>query len=104
VPSGCAVSGWSAPARQANSFTALYFNPPEIMDELSEHYASVELYPALYFEDPSLRGPLEKLRSLMLSQPLAAGRLYGETPPHQYLLRRRVERPALDDLQGEVVV
>jgi AraC family transcriptional regulator len=79
VPSGCAASGWSAPARQANSFTALYFNPPEMMDELSEHYASVELYPALYFEDPSLRGTLEKLRSLMLSQPLPAGRLYGET-------------------------
>jgi AraC family transcriptional regulator len=66
VPSGSAISGWSAPKKQANSFTAVYFRASDMSDELAEHYAACDLSPRVYFEDPALLSTLRKITDLVL--------------------------------------
>jgi AraC family transcriptional regulator len=49
IPAGGSISGWSAPKKRANSFTALYFDPDELTCELAGAFSKVELCPLLYF-------------------------------------------------------
>jgi AraC family transcriptional regulator len=77
VPAGSAISGWSRPGKQANSFAALYYNPKEMAEELLEHYRSTNLFASVYFQDPALLSTLQKLTAL-LRRP-ASDRLYGES-------------------------
>ncbi len=78
VPTGCTVSGWSHPKRRSNSFTALYFDPKKLSEEILEHYAVAHLSPLVYFENLALRVTLEKL-SAVLDRGPAVNDLYAET-------------------------
>ena len=64
VPSGSEVSGWALPAERNNAFTALYFDPAFLNDELEARYAGGPPPPAVYSRDVKLRSTLTKLRDL----------------------------------------
>ncbi|MGA7808381.1 helix-turn-helix domain-containing protein [Bradyrhizobium sp.] len=78
IPSGSVISGWSAPKKHPNSFTALYFRHGEMSDELSEHYGSCDLFPSVYFEDAALLATMQKLSGLLV-QPGADDQIYAES-------------------------
>lgn len=65
IPSGCEAFGWQAPAKHKNSFTAIYLDPAVIMAELDDANLHVALEPMLYFENPTLRSTVEKLRAVI---------------------------------------
>ena len=65
IPCGATVSGWTAPAKGENSFTALYFEPEHLSREIRELYGPYDLDPSLYFKDPVLLSTMQKLRSLV---------------------------------------
>lgn len=78
IPSGNLVSGWSAPKKRANAFTAIYFQPEEMSGELAEDFGSAELRPSVYFDDPALRSTLYKITAL-LSQRGPHDDIYAES-------------------------
>lgn len=78
VPAGCTVSGWSDPKRRSNSFTALYFDPKKMSEEILEHYAVADFAPLVYFENLALRVTLEKLAAALTRVP-SGNHLYAET-------------------------
>ncbi len=77
VPGGCAVSGWSKLRARRNLFTALYYDPAILPEELDARIAGTE-QPMLYFDDPALRSTLSKLQGL-LADPNPIDAIYGET-------------------------
>jgi len=78
IPAQCAISGWSAPRRRANSFTALYIRPNEIAAEVREHFVGPDRRPLVYFEDPALLSTLRKIDQLLQVDALPDP-LYAET-------------------------
>lgn len=77
APEGCPISGWSAPARRRNSFTALFIDPELAREEFDGPLKSVPP-PELYFRDATLRETLLKLSALLASdQPVDS--LHAET-------------------------
>jgi AraC family transcriptional regulator len=78
LPPGCAVTGWTAPARAVNSFTAVFFDPEAMAREVSAHYPPREYRPLLYFENENLRSSMAKLEALLRAEG-ATDRLYAET-------------------------
>lgn len=64
LPSGVRVSGWGEPARQGNSFVALYFDEDWLLDELEVAPKDRQLRPAVYFQDRRLSQCLGRLGDL----------------------------------------
>jgi AraC family transcriptional regulator len=77
VPGGYDVSGWSKPRARRNLFTALYYDPAILPEELDARTTGIER-PILYFDDPALRATLSKLQGL-LADPDPIDAVYGET-------------------------
>jgi AraC family transcriptional regulator len=77
VPGGNAVSGWSKLGARRNLFTAVYYDPAILPEELDARIAGTER-PMLYFDDPALRSTLQKLQTLLIDpDPIDA--IYSET-------------------------
>jgi AraC family transcriptional regulator len=77
VPGGCDVTGWSKPRARPNQFTAVYYDPAILPEELDARIAGIER-PMLYFDDPALRSTLSKLQGLLVDpDPIDA--VYSET-------------------------
>lgn len=66
LPAGRKVSGWSLPSVRENAFTALYFDPALLSDELEARYNTGPPPPAIYARDVRLRSTLTKLRDLTI--------------------------------------
>lgn len=77
LPSGCSIDGWCLPAKRANSFTALYFDPGLLRDDLELHYRAKPLAPILYARDGGLWESMRKLAALV-TDPLVED-LYAES-------------------------
>ncbi len=77
VPEGCAVSGWSRLRVRRNLFTAVYYDPAILPEELDTRIDGTER-PMLYFNDPGLRTTLGKIQAL-LSEGGPVDAIYGET-------------------------
>ena len=65
VPKGCKISGWAQPAARDNAFTAIYFDPLVMNEELGARYRQRSPAPAIYTRDPALQITMEKIRSLV---------------------------------------
>lgn len=78
LPPECSVSGWSAQAARANSFTTLYFDPATIAEETESLYRNGDYAPLVYFDDPALRSTLIKLQDIVTDETADNG-LYAET-------------------------
>jgi AraC family transcriptional regulator len=65
LPSGCSIEGWCLPARRVNSFTALYFKPGLLRDDLDLRYREVSLQPILYAREGRLQESMRKLSALI---------------------------------------
>ncbi len=77
IPGGCGVSGWSKLRARRNLFTAVYYDPAILPEELDARIAGIER-PMLYFDDPGLRSTLSKLQGLLIDpDPIDA--TYSET-------------------------
>jgi AraC family transcriptional regulator len=77
VPGGCDVSGWSKLRARRNLFTAVYYDPAILPEELDARITGIER-PMLYFDDPALRSTLSKLQGLLVDpDPIDA--TYSET-------------------------
>ncbi|QDC37549.1 helix-turn-helix transcriptional regulator [Sphingobium fuliginis ATCC 27551] len=64
APEGCAIEGWAKPARGENSYTALYFEPDIVSEELGERYACANAAPFAYVRNAGLASTMIKLRDL----------------------------------------
>ncbi len=76
APRECALDGWAKPSPRQNSYTAFYFDPDEVSDELGARYARAEARPFAYKRDPSLVATMTKLKQLVTMP--GADELYGE--------------------------
>ena len=77
IPEGCQVAGWSKLRHRTNSFTAIYYDPAILPEELDTRLAGIER-PMLYFDHPGLRMTLSKIQALLIDpDPIDA--IYGET-------------------------
>jgi AraC family transcriptional regulator len=65
VPRGCAIEGWAHPELRANSFTAMYFHPELVREELGSRYASEQPRPFAYARNAPLQGTLTKLGTIL---------------------------------------
>lgn len=77
VPGGCDVSGWSKLSARRHEFTAMYYDPAILPEELDARIAGIER-PMLYFDDPALRSTLSKLQGVLVD-PGPIDAIYGET-------------------------
>lgn len=78
LPKGSGISGWSRLAPRTNFFTALYYTPTMMVDELEVHWPRNDGQPMLYFENQGLRSTLLKIQSLLQDASLASA-VYSET-------------------------
>lgn len=67
IPKGHSARGWAAPAARRNSFTALYFEPGLVSDELERRYAVATPGPFLFLRPPPLQAALGRLESVLLT-------------------------------------
>jgi AraC family transcriptional regulator len=77
VPAGADVKGWSELTQRRNSYSAIYFNPGELHEELDQRFP-VEQDVRLYFRDPDLAGCLQRF-SKLLEQGDGTDDLFAET-------------------------
>jgi AraC family transcriptional regulator len=77
VPCGCGASGWSKLRSRRNLFTAIYYDPAILPEELDARVSGIER-PMLYFDDPALRSTISKLQGLLVD-PGPIDAIYGET-------------------------
>jgi AraC family transcriptional regulator len=66
LPVGTEAIGWSLPSVRENAFTAVYFDPAFLSDELEARYTARPPPPAIYARDVRLRSTLTKLRDLTI--------------------------------------
>lgn len=78
VPANCTVSGWTAPTRRHNTFTALYFDPEAMATQLDDNDPRQDFAPVVYFEDAALLSTLSKIEGL-LRRDGPPDRIYAET-------------------------
>ncbi len=64
LPAGCSVEGWSIPIDRQNSFTALYFEPSMLRDEVGKHYIDAVLQPVIYGRDGPLQATMRKFQTV----------------------------------------
>ena len=67
LPRGCTGTGWSVPVARSNSFTALYFEPDVLRQELGGRYAAAEPRPFLYRRDGRLQTSLTRIQDQLAS-------------------------------------
>ncbi|WP_425494134.1 AraC family ligand binding domain-containing protein [Hoeflea alexandrii] len=77
VPAGAEVEGWSELTQRQNSYSAIYFNPGELHEELDQRFPD-DWDVRLYFRDPELSACLHRFTRL-LEQGDGADDLYAET-------------------------
>jgi AraC family transcriptional regulator len=77
VPGGCRASGWSQLRARRNRYTAVYYDPAILPEELDTRVAGIER-PMLYFDDPALRSTLSKIQGLLVD-PDPIDTVYSET-------------------------
>lgn len=77
APRGCTINGWSKPESRRNSYTAFYFDPERLRDDLGDRYARAEVQPFAYARDISLASTMSKLRDIVASS--GSDELYAET-------------------------
>jgi AraC family transcriptional regulator len=77
IPGGCDAFGWSKLRARRNLFTAVYYDPAILPEELDARVSGIER-PMLYFDDPALRSTLSKLQGLLVD-PGPIDAIYGET-------------------------
>jgi AraC family transcriptional regulator len=77
LPSGCGIEGWSKPTDRENSYTALYFDPHVLHDDLEIRYRDASLQPIPYARDGKLQQSMFKLRAL-ITDPYAEN-IYAES-------------------------
>lgn len=65
LPGGCSIEGWAKPVDRPNSFTALYFKPGLLRDELELRYREAALRPILYAREGRLHESMLKLSALI---------------------------------------
>ena len=76
VPSGEQTSGWSVARDRYNTFTAVYFDPQALGEEIAKRFERVTRS-HLHFEDPALRDTMRKLHGA-LAVPGESDSLYLE--------------------------
>lgn len=64
LPSGSRIEGWSLPAERINIFTALYFEPSLLREDLETRYKAAPLRPVLYARDSDLLQTMRKLAAV----------------------------------------
>lgn len=104
VPKGAPVSGWSRLARRQNGFTAVYYDPEIVAEELQGRPALTDGRPMLYFDEPALRATLSKLQAA-LKATAAVDAVYAETLGLLAILeidrvQRRVQGPGIPESGG----
>jgi AraC family transcriptional regulator len=78
IPAGEPVWGWSVVRQRYNSFTAVYFDPETMDEELSKRFErATQSY--LHFEDPALRETMRKVHGLLAAAKEGEDSLYLET-------------------------
>jgi AraC family transcriptional regulator len=107
IPEGCRVSGWSKLRPRTNTFTAIYYDPAILPEELGTRLAGIER-PMLCFDHAGLRMTLAKIEALLVN-PDPINAIYGVVglsrfhfsrsfrrttglAPYQFILASRVER------------
>jgi AraC family transcriptional regulator len=65
LPAQSRVWGWAAPASAHNSFTAVYFDPGVMDDDIARRFRGAALAPHLHFTNPALFATLAKLRAAL---------------------------------------
>jgi AraC family transcriptional regulator len=79
IPRGCGISGWSHLSRRAHAFTAVYFDPAILPEELDGRGSPSPEAPMLYFDNPGLRSTVAKVQTLLLKDPSPMDGVYAET-------------------------
>lgn len=77
LPSGCSIEGWAVPTKRPNSFTALYFDPGLLRDDLELRYQAAPLRPIQDIRNGGLQESMRKLAALV-TDPLVED-LYAES-------------------------
>ncbi|WP_242183492.1 AraC family transcriptional regulator [Sphingomonas sp. CARO-RG-8B-R24-01] len=67
IPKGRSAQGWVTPASRKNAFTALYFEPALISEELERRYTVTNPAPFLFVRPPPLQAALTRLETLLLA-------------------------------------
>lgn len=62
APAGCRVWGWSVPGAPGQSFTALYLNPRQMEEEVTQKLRHIPSRANVYFANAALRSTLEKMQ------------------------------------------
>lgn len=78
LPAGCGVDGWSKTVPRQNTFTALYFDPELLSEELDRPLFDAGYQELIYFENRTLHSTMNKLEALMNTADFS-GSLYAET-------------------------
>lgn len=76
APRHCSIEGWAVPAPGRNSYTALYFEPENLSEELTARYDGTRVAPRAYVRSPRLAATMTKLRDLAAGD--EADPLYAE--------------------------
>ena len=67
IPPGHRIEGWSSPARRQNSYTALFFDPSQLQEEVASLYRqrATSLKPVLYARDMPLLATMRKITAVL---------------------------------------
>lgn len=65
MPAQSRVWGWGIPASPHNSFTALYFDPSDMDEDIARRFRETALTPQVHFSNPTLFATLSKLRTVL---------------------------------------
>jgi AraC family transcriptional regulator len=76
VPKGAAVEGWSELAQRRSSYTAIYFDPSLLHEELEERFPE-DWEPKVYFRNPEVAATLQRFTRLLTED--EADDLFSET-------------------------
>ena len=79
IPKGQTISGWAKPANRMNAFTAVYFCPLAMEEELQVTFTPFDYQPNIYFQDHVLGATMRKLGDLLSDSDKSACKVYAET-------------------------
>jgi AraC family transcriptional regulator len=77
IPSGVELSGWTAPVKRRNAYTAVYLDRAIMPAERDDAGSHLALEPMLHFEDRTLGATIAKLGSLL--DEISPNSMYAET-------------------------
>jgi AraC family transcriptional regulator len=78
LPPTAPVQGWSRTVDRQNLFTAVFFDPSLLAEELGKHFSKVENAPLIYFENRALEQTLQKIQELVINDD-HQNSIYAET-------------------------